>query len=199
MYIVYIYTIYIYMCIYIYILSTYIHIYMYIVYVYIYTHIYTIYIYMCIYIHIYILYTYIYMNIVYICVFIYICVYILYTYIVYMYIYIFTYVYIYIYLPKLFSRHLAHLPDGATFLLVFLPACSLAGAVAVMGELTLGAAVQLGLAPETAVAHLIGPAEGNQRTRSFHWDWRREEEFITTALSQRGRVYENSIEPERSS
>lgn len=41
-------------------------------------------------------------------------------------------------------------------LLVFLPACSLAGPVAVVGELTLAAAVQLGLMAKTTVAHLRG-------------------------------------------
>lgn len=39
---------------------------------------------------------------------------------------------------------------------MFLPACSLAGPVTVVGELTLAAAVQLGLMAKTTVAHLGG-------------------------------------------
>lgn len=62
-------------------------------------------------------------------------------------------------LPNILAGCLAELPDGSTLLLMFVPACSLAGAVAVVGKLALGAAVQFGLTAETAVAHLSGQAE----------------------------------------
>lgn len=62
-------------------------------------------------------------------------------------------------LPNILVGCLADLPDGSTLLLVFIPACSLAGAVTIVGKLTLGTAVQVGLVPETAVAHLCGVTE----------------------------------------
>lgn len=62
-------------------------------------------------------------------------------------------------LPNILAGCLPKLLDGSTLLLVFIPACSLAGAVTVVGKLTLGAAVQIGLVTETAVAHLSGKTE----------------------------------------
>lgn len=50
----------------------------------------------------------------------------------------------------------AELLDGATLLLVLVPARGLAGSVAVVGKLALSAAVQIGLMAEAAVAHLGG-------------------------------------------
>lgn len=44
---------------------------------------------------------------------------------------------------------------------MLVPARRLAGSVAVVGELALGAAVQVGLMPEAAVAHLGGQTERN--------------------------------------
>lgn len=61
--------------------------------------------------------------------------------------------------PNILAGRIANLLDGSTLLFVFIPACSLAGAVAVVGKLTLGTAVQFGLVPETAVAHLSGKTE----------------------------------------
>lgn len=57
-------------------------------------------------------------------------------------------------LPDPVSRRLPQLPDGVALLPVLLPACRLAGAVAVVGKPALGAAVQRGLLTEAAVAHL---------------------------------------------
>lgn len=62
-------------------------------------------------------------------------------------------------LPNVLTGGPAELLDGSALLLVFVPACSLAGAVAVVSKLALGTAVQIGLVPETAVAHLGGQTE----------------------------------------
>lgn len=72
-------------------------------------------------------------------------------------------------LPNVLARRLADLLYGSTLLLVFLPARSLAGAVAVMGKLTLGAAVQFGLLPETAVADLSGQTESETDKTEKHY------------------------------
>lgn len=70
------------------------------------------------------------------------------------------------YSPDIFSGCLPRLPDGFALLLVLIPACRLAGAIAVVGKLAMGAAEQLSLATETAVAHLAGKtARGRQNTR----------------------------------
>lgn len=76
-------------------------------------------------------------------------------------------------LPDILTGCPAELLDGSTLLLVFVPACSLAGAVAVVSKLTLGTAVQIGLVPETAVAHLSGqtgkePHTQNRGTSLLH-------------------------------
>lgn len=75
-------------------------------------------------------------------------------------------------LPDPVSRHRPQLLDGSALLPVFLPACSLAGTVAVVGELTLATAVQLGLLAETAVAHLGGKTGQKERPRRGHVRWR---------------------------
>lgn len=61
------------------------------------------------------------------------------------------------------------LPDGSTLPLMFVPACSLAGAVTIVGELALDAAVQFGLTAETAVTHLRGQAERQTERSGKHY------------------------------
>ena len=56
-------------------------------------------------------------------------------------------------LPDILAGRPAAAPDGAALLLVFAPAGRLAGAVAVVGELTLNTAVEVGLLAEAVVAH----------------------------------------------
>lgn len=46
---------------------------------------------------------------------------------------------------------------------MLIPACSLAGSVTVVGEFTLGAAVQVGLVTEAAMAHLLRQTGGRVR------------------------------------
>lgn len=62
-------------------------------------------------------------------------------------------------LPNILTGYLPKLLNGSTLLLVLIPACCLAGAVTVVGKLTLGTAVKVGLVTETAVAHLSGETE----------------------------------------
>lgn len=62
-------------------------------------------------------------------------------------------------LPDVLTGNPPELLNGSTLLLVLVPACCLAGAVAVVGELTLGTTVEVGLVTETAVAHLSGETE----------------------------------------
>lgn len=61
--------------------------------------------------------------------------------------------------PNIVTGHLPQLLDGPTLQFVFIPACSLAGAVTIVGKLALSAAVQVGLMTETAVAHLSGKTD----------------------------------------
>lgn len=62
-------------------------------------------------------------------------------------------------LPNMLIWCYADLLDSCTLMLMFLPACSLAGAITVVGKPTLGTAVKFGLAAETTVAHLHGQTE----------------------------------------
>lgn len=50
---------------------------------------------------------------------------------------------------------------------MLLPACCLAGAVTVVGKLTLSAAVQVGLMTETVVANLVIQTGGKSRREGF--------------------------------
>lgn len=73
------------------------------------------------------------------------------------------------YLPDTLTWCLANLFDGSTLLLVFIPACTLAGAITVMGKLTLSTAVKIDLTPETAVAHLVGQTERQIWSHQNYW------------------------------
>jgi len=63
------------------------------------------------------------------------------------------------FLPNIFAGCFAYLLDGSTLLLVFIPACSLAGSVTIVSKPALSAAMQVALTPETAVAHLGGQTD----------------------------------------
>lgn len=69
-----------------------------------------------------------------------------------------------LFLPNILAGRAAELLDGATLLLVLVPARGLAGSVAVVGKLALSAAVQIGLMAEAAVAHLGGQTERETQT-----------------------------------
>lgn len=62
-------------------------------------------------------------------------------------------------LPDILAGRIDDLPDGCALMLMFFPACSLAGTVAVVGKFTLSTSVQVGLVPETAVANLSGQTD----------------------------------------
>ena len=70
-----------------------------------------------------------------------------------------------VFLPDIFTGCSAIASDGGTLLLVFVPAGGLAGAVAVVGKLTLSTAVKVGLVAEAAMAHHGGQTEDDKMTK----------------------------------